>query len=290
MSYLVNKGEGKKIDKYIEKVLKLISMADTGLKLEMKFKAYGLSDLGRVRKLNEDSFLVSDDLKLYLVADGMGGHAAGDVASSKSIELIKTFIERTAKDNDITWPFEMNPELAPEANKLIAAVQIANKEIYRMSSTNPELKGMGTTIAGLFIAESKGYIVHVGDSRVYLMRNERLKQITEDHSWVNEQLKENVITEDEAKQHRWKNVITRALGSEIEVNVDLQEENIVSGDIFLICSDGLSGMVERETMENIIKKHIDNLPEAAEEMIDYANKAGGVDNITVILIKAQGRN
>ena len=117
-------------------------MADTGLKLEMKYKAYGLSDVGRVRKLNEDSFLVSDDLKLYLVADGMGGHAAGDVASRKSIELIKAFIERTAKDNDITWPFEMNPELAPEANKLIAAAQIANKKIYEMSSTKPELKGM----------------------------------------------------------------------------------------------------------------------------------------------------
>ncbi len=256
----------------------------------MKFRAYGLSDLGRVRKLNEDSFLVSDDLKLYLIADGMGGHAAGDVASRKSIELIKAFIERTAKDNDITWPFEMNLELAPEANKLIAAVQIANKEIYRMSSTNPELKGMGTTIAGLFIAEAKGYVVHVGDSRVYLMRNGRLKQITEDHSWVNEQLKEKVITKEEAKQHRWKNVITRALGSEKEVKIDLQEENIVSGDIFLICSDGLSGMVERETMEDIIKKHINNLSEAAEKMIDYANKAGGVDNITVILIKAQGRN
>jgi len=256
----------------------------------MKFRAYGLSDLGRVRKLNEDSFLVSDDLKLYLIADGMGGHAAGDVASSKSIELINGFIERTAKDNDITWPFEMNLELAPEANKLIAAVQIANKEIYRMSSTNPELKGMGTTIAGLFIAEAKGYVVHVGDSRVYLMRNGRLKQITEDHSWVNEQLKEKVITKEEAKQHRWKNVITRALGSEKEVKIDLQEENIVSGDIFLICSDGLSGMVERETMEDIIKKHINNLSEAAEKMIDYANKAGGVDNITVILIKAQGRN
>lgn len=256
----------------------------------MKFRAYGLSDLGRVRKLNEDSFLVSDDLKLYLIADGMGGHAAGDVASSKSIEVIKGFIERTAKDNAITWPFEMNPELAPEANKLIAAVQIANKKIYEMSSTNPKLKGMGTTIAGLFIAEAKGYVVHVGDSRVYLMRNGKLKQITEDHSWVNEQVKDNVMTEDEAKQHRWKNVITRALGSEKEVKVDLREEDIVPEDIFLICSDGLSGIVERKTMESIIKKHIDNLSEAAEEMINYANKAGGVDNITVILVKAQGRN
>ena len=265
-------------------------MVVTGLKLEMKFRAYGLSDLGRVRKLNEDSFLVSDDLKLYLVADGMGGHAAGDVASRKSIELIKGFIERTAKDNDITWPFEMNPELAPEANKLIAAVRIANKKIYEMSFSNPKLKGMGTTIAGLFIAKAKGYIVHVGDSRMYLMRNGRLKQITEDHSWVNEQVKENVITKEEAKQHRWKNVITRALGSEKEVKVDLQEEDIISGDVFLICSDGLSGMVERKTMEDVIKKHIDNLSEAAEEMIDYANKAGGVDNITVILVKAQGRN
>jgi len=261
-------------------------MAVTGQKLGMKFRAHGLSDLGKVRKLNEDSFLVSDDLKLYLVADGMGGHAAGDVASSKSIELIKTFIERTAKDNDITWPFEMNPELAPEANKLIAAVQIANKKIYEMSSTTPKLKGMGTTIAGLFIAKAKGYIVHVGDSRVYLMRNGKLKQITDDHSWVNEQLKENVITEDEAKQHRWKNVITRALGSEKEVKVDLHEENIVSGDIFFICSDGLSGMVERRMIENIIKKHINNLSEAAEKMIDYANEIGGVDNITVILVEA----
>ena len=261
-------------------------MVVTGQKLEMKFRAYGLSDLGRVRKLNEDSFLVSDDLKLYLIADGMGGHAAGDVASRKSIELIKAFIERTAKDNDITWPFEMNLALAPEANKLVAAVQIANKKIYEMSSTTPKLKGMGTTIAGLFIAKAKGYIVHVGDSRVYLMRNGKLKQITDDHSWVNEQLKENVITEDEAKQHRWKNVITRALGSEKEVKVDLHEENIVSGDIFFICSDGLSGMVERRMIENIIKKHINNLSEAAEKMIDYANEIGGVDNITVILVEA----
>lgn len=261
---------------------------DTGLKLEMKFRAYGLSDLGKVRKLNEDSFLVSDDLKLYLVADGMGGHAAGDVASRKSIELIKAFIERTAKDNDITWPFEINPELAPEANKLIAAVQIANKKIYEMSSTNPKLKGMGTTIAGLSIAKTKGYIVHVGDSRVYLMRNGRLKQITEDHSWVNEQVKENVITKEEAKQHRWKNVITRALGSEREVKVDLQEEDIVSGDIFLICSDGLSGIVERKMIEDIIKKHINNLSKAAEKMIDYANDIEGVDNITAILVEAYG--
>ena len=253
--------------------------------MELTLDTYAATDVGRKRGHNEDFFFVSDDLSLYVVADGMGGHAAGEVASHKAIVSISEFIRSVREDDGFTWPFGVDRNLSEHENLLITAIRIANHEISAMADENSEYHGMGTTIACLTLNADKAVVAHVGDSRAYRWRDGVLTQMTNDHSWVNEQVARNIITEEEARNHRWRNVITRALGNKRTVDIDLSQTDVQQGDIFLLCSDGLSSMITNDEIAAVL-----NLPEATSrqmvsELIQQANEAGGLDNITALIIR-----
>lgn len=253
----------------------------------MMLHSFGITDVGLKRTHNEDNFYRSDELGLYLVADGMGGHAAGEVASSAAIEAIVGFAERHSKDDALTWPFGFDSRFSPAANALISGIRLANQTLFTMQQERPELNGMGTTIATLRIDEEEATLAHVGDSRVYRMRGDDLTLLTSDHSWVNEQLQKNIITAEEARNHRYKNVITRALGNRVDLEIDVRSETVESGDRFLLCSDGLSGMVEDWEMREVLTAAQSDLRGAANKLVALANEAGGHDNISVVLIRCE---
>jgi protein phosphatase len=249
------------------------------------FIASGRTDVGRKRPHNEDSIAVDESIGLFAVADGMGGHAAGEVASRTAVETLHEFIAYTIADRDFTWPFGQDQRYGVSENILLTGVQLANRKICQMATENRDYSGMGTTLAVLYAAEDKLHICHVGDSRVYRFHEGALEQITMDHSWVNEQLQRNIITEDEARNHRWRNVITRALGNRPELEVDLKSLEALPGDLFALCSDGLTGMLRDEEITNILSQYGDDLKGACDALIEAGNEAGGMDNISVILVR-----
>jgi len=253
----------------------------------MPIRSYGITDVGRKRDHNEDSFFISDDLGLYVVADGMGGHAAGEVASAKAVEVIRDFVRRCQEDDEFTWPYGINPEFDELQNTLVTSVKLANREVWRLAQEKADHHGMGTTIATFHVSGTKAAIAHVGDSRVYLVRDGKLEQRTRDHSWVNEQLVRGIISPEEAKVHRWKNVITRALGNREQVEVDVSLLELKPDDILLICSDGLCAgeKVDEAEILRAIVEHKDDLTTAAKLLIGMANDIGGPDNITVVLAR-----
>lgn len=249
-------------------------------------QAAGLSDRGLKRGHNEDSLSIIQDLGVWIVADGMGGHNAGEVASRQAIESIVDFVRVATHDRDATMPFPTNPRLSGPENLIASAVKVANRDVCNLALEHQEYQGMGTTLVAMhFDPHGQSIaIAHVGDSRCYCFRGGVLSQLTLDHSWVSEQLQKKIITAEEAKNHRWKNVITRALGNKLDVEVDVQSQKIQNGDVYLLCSDGLSGMVGDDRMQEILGGHVD-LEEAIEALISAANQAGGLDNISVILVR-----
>lgn len=250
----------------------------------MKLRSFGITDVGLKRSHNEDSFYRSDELGLYVVADGMGGHAAGEVASSTAVSAISEFCESHAKDPNQTWPFDFDDRYSAEANALLTGIMLGNNKLCQLQHDRSELAGMGTTIASLRIDETGATFAHVGDSRIYRFRDGSLDLLTNDHSWVNEQLQKNIITIEEARTHRYKNVITRALGNKPALEIDVRFEKTQLEDSFLLCSDGLSGMVDDEVVEQILL-NCEDLRECANKLVAVANEAGGSDNITVIIVK-----
>ena len=251
----------------------------------MPTTSFAISDVGLRRSHNEDSYVANDALKIYLVADGMGGHAAGEVASQTAARIVEDFVRNAEHDRDMTWPFRPKDSLSLTENTLLSAVKLANQIICRMAGERPEMSGMGTTIAGVKVDDQEASIFHVGDSRVYRLRDGVMAQLTTDHSWVNEQLQRQMITEEEARTHRWKNVITRALGNKTTIEVDLQTTDLKDGDLLVICTDGLSGVVSDEVIYETLMAHKDDLETTGRDLVDQANAAGGHDNITVVLIK-----
>jgi len=204
------------------------------------------SDPGLRRDTNEDAYCTRPDLGLYLVADGMGGHAAGEVASRLAADAIEAFVNDT-RDADVntTWPFPYNPALSLSGNRLRFAFQLANRKIAAAMSADDALRGMATTVAALLAGRGreKPVVAHVGDSRVYLLHDGRLRQVTQDHSWVGEQVRAGVLSDADARRHPWRNVVTRALSGGDDPEVDVAELDLAAGDRLLICSDGLSGVV-----------------------------------------------
>ncbi|MBI1293038.1 Stp1/IreP family PP2C-type Ser/Thr phosphatase [bacterium] len=251
----------------------------------LKIQAAGLSDRGLKRSHNEDSLSVVPDLGLFIVADGMGGHNAGEVASRQSIESIVEFLRDVPSDAE-SWPVPADDNLSEAENRIVGAVKLANRDVCKLSMEHPEYHGMGTTLVGMLLdPDNHGMaIAHVGDSRAYRLRDGKFHKITLDHSWVEEQLQRGIITAEEAKNHRWKNVITRALGNKLEVEVEVQSVDVRAGDLYMLCSDGLSGMVEHEELERIMLTYAD-LEECAQQLIRAANEAGGHDNISLILVR-----
>jgi PPM family protein phosphatase len=224
------------------------------------------TDVGRRREVNEDSFLVHEPL--FVVADGMGGHVAGDIASTTAVDSIK---EQSANAR------------ADDLNTLAGLVLGANTRIWEKAEGDPSLRGMGTTCTLLMLDSSKAHFAHVGDSRAYLLRGGKLTQITEDHTLVGRMVKEGRLSSEEAERHPQRSIVTRALGVDSEVEVDLMTVDVAEGDRILICSDGLSSMIDADAIGAILTEEQD--PQAASErLIDAANEAGGEDNITVVIV------
>jgi serine/threonine protein phosphatase PrpC len=246
--------------------------------------AFGLTDVGRKRRHNEDAYLLDAERGLFVVADGMGGHAAGEVASRITVESIQEYIAATEEEHESSWPFGFNSRVSLEGNRLTTAVEKANEKVMRAVQNRPELKGMGTTVVAALFDADRATLVHVGDSRAYLFRDGELRRLTDDHSWVQEQVNAGILSEDEAKSHPLKNVVTRALGGATHVSVDLIEVPVRSGDRFLLCSDGLTGMVPDEDLFARFRSE-DGLEKTVRQLIDVANDRGGVDNITAILVE-----
>ncbi|HPQ80940.1 MAG TPA: Stp1/IreP family PP2C-type Ser/Thr phosphatase [bacterium] len=253
----------------------------------MEISAFGFSDVGKKREKNEDSFLVAGDLCLYAVADGMGGHQGGDFASSIAVSTIEEIVRELENDPEMTLQEEAAvPIRAGEYQGYLRyAIQLASQRIYEKASVEAALKGMGTTAVVLLFRNNKAYIANVGDSRAYRMRRDRIDQITKDHSLVGEQIRAGILSQADARSHRLKNIITRSVGFQEEVDADIDIRVVREGDRFLLCSDGLSNMMEDE---EILEVAATNTPEAAcRRLVDIANERGGDDNITVVIVEVK---
>jgi len=251
----------------------------------MKIRYAAKTDVGMKRTHNEDYFSLIEDEQLFIVADGMGGHASGEVASKMAAETIGEFYARTRADEEVTWPYKMDRSLSYIENRLVCAIKLANLRIFETSCRDIRYKGMGTTIVSTLVAGDKAYIGHVGDSRVYRVRDGGIQQMTRDHSLL-EDYKEAKpdMTEEEERNFPHKNVITRALGMRETVQVDIRAHQIKSGDLFLLCSDGLSGMVHDEAILQITLG-AKSLERAVAELVDAANRNGGTDNVTTLMLQ-----
>jgi serine/threonine protein phosphatase PrpC len=251
----------------------------------VKFTSAVLSDPGLRREGNEDAYCVRDDLGLYLVADGMGGHEAGEVASRLAAEVIETFVRDTeTADVNMTWPFPYETNLSVNGNRLKAAFRLANRRIAAAMEQNEALRGMATTAVAVLGGKGDPVVAHVGDSRIYLFRDDTLNQLTEDHSWVSEQVRAGVLTEQDARRHPWRNVVTRALSGGDDPEVDVAPLELRVGDLLILCSDGLSGVVMPEAFADILRA-AGPLEATCRTLVDAANAAGGPDNITVAMLK-----
>ncbi len=244
-----------------------------------------LSHQGLRREKNEDACCAREDLGLYMVADGMGGHAAGEVASRMAVESVEAFISET-RDADVnrTWPFPYDPSLSLDGNRLKAAFRLANRRLAAAMAENDALRGMATTAAVALFSGRAPAVAHVGDSRIYLWHEGTLRQVTEDHSWVSEQVRAGALSETDARRHPWKNVVTRALSGGEDPGVDIREIDVRAGDRLLICSDGLSGVLPQARLEALVGL-AQPLDDTCRALIDAANEAGGPDNITVAVLK-----
>ena len=245
-----------------------------------------LSDPGLRRTSNEDCYSVRPDVGLYMVADGMGGHVAGEVASRIAVEAIEAFTEETAgADKNRTWPFPFEPSISLEANRLKAAFRLANRRIAGAISESQDLRGMATTASALLIGPTNACVAHVGDSRVYVLKEGALQQITHDHSWVEEQVRAGTMSATAARQHPWRNVVTRALSGGEDPEVDVTEVHLEAGERVLLCSDGLFAVVPDQQIANILSDPKAKLEEICKGLIDAANAAGGPDNITALVLQ-----
>lgn len=250
----------------------------------MKVVHAGLSDVGRKREHNEDSFVIVGEDSLFVVADGMGGHAAGEVASRIAVNAIADFIASTRRDAEITWPYEYDTSLSVASNRLKTSIRIANQKIIDTIAQRRDLEGMGTTLVSVLLNDTTACVAHVGDSRSYHVRGEQITQLTGDHSWVNEQIKLGFLSKEDAVRHPFRNVVTRALGSKEDVQVDLVEKPLEPGDSVLLCSDGLNTMMGDDEILRIIADAGADVDSAVKRLVDHANEQGGEDNVTAVLL------
>ena len=248
----------------------------------MKIELFGRTDPGKKRANNEDQFSIDADMGHFIVADGMGGHNHGEVASKMAVDVTRDAVKKFVLNGQKAIIGKINPKFSERANQLGSAVRLANSFIFESAKTNPKHQGMGTTIDCVLVEKNKISIAHVGDSRVYLFRGGKLRQVTDDHSLVADQVRQGLLKPEEAEKSPHKNILTRALGVDENTEVDLYEIDCYNGDILLGCTDGLNKMVSDQ---DILKTILDmKTPKRiAEHLVDLANAAGGVDNITVVV-------
>ena len=240
-------------------------------------KAYAKSDKGNVRETNEDYFYISnslDQVQLYLLADGMGGYNGGEIASQLAVQTAKNYIENNFKD--------IEKDRDSIIQLLGSSMEYANMVVYEKAKENPELQGMGTTLEICLIYNNKAYIGHVGDSRIYRVRKQFIRKLTQDHSYVQKLVKEGTITKEQAEHHPQKNMLMKALGCNAFVEPDVMVKGFLKDDILIMCSDGLSNMVDQQTIYEMASK---NIEQATKDLVQLAKDRGGYDNITVVIIK-----
>ena len=248
-------------------------------------EAHGHTDVGRRRKLNEDNFVVDAEANLYAVCDGMGGHNAGEVASRMAIEALESFIQKSHKEKEITWPYGLETELSFDGNRLKTAIKLANKRVYKAADNREDYTGMGTTVVAALVNGNVATIGSAGDSRCYLFRSGTITQLTRDDSWVSAAWTEGILTSDEIDKHPLRNVITKAVGAKESIEIDVVEHTLASGDVIMLCSDGLHAMMNDEAILAVVTPFPDTLEQAALNLIDAANDAGGKDNVSVVLVR-----
>ena len=252
----------------------------------MRVRFAGDSNVGMKRAHNEDSFYLPESERLAIVADGMGGHASGEVASRMAVETISGFFKATQEEQQLTWPFKMDKGHRYDVNRMVTAIKLANLKIHEQAQKDPRCHGMGTTVVSALFLDDALVVGHVGDSRLYRRRDGAFEQITEDHSLLNDYIKMKHLSPDEIAAFPHKNVIVRALGMKDTVQVDVHLDTPRLGDVYLICSDGLSGMIKDEELAEIAMSDRD-LDVVCERLITTANRNGGLDNITVVAVRLE---
>ncbi len=255
--------------------------------MAFRLRATGKTDVGQARERNEDNLILVPQEGLYLVADGMGGHAGGQLASRLAVSHITEFLCIQCKQDDFTLPYPPRKDRSEDANLLAISIQYANERIFIQSCKDAANEGMGTTITALLdpnTREDTLLLAHAGDSRIYRFRDGGLTQLTQDHSLLNHLLDTGKITPEEADDFPNKNVIFRAMGLKDYVEVDVQEAKKRDGDLYLMCSDGLTDLADDWVISQILTNSENDLNKAAQTLIETANRNGGTDNITVMLI------
>ncbi len=252
----------------------------------MRVRFSGDTNIGLKRTHNEDSYFLPEADRLAIVADGMGGHASGEVASKIAVETVAEHFRGTLEDAEVTWPYRMDHSDHLGVNRLVSGIKLANLKIYDRAQREEACHGMGTTIVATLFLDDKVLIGHVGDSRAYRYRDGKLVQLTEDHSLLNDYIKMKRLSDADAGKFPHKNVIVRALGMKESVQVDLIWDPLRVGDVYLVCSDGLSGMVDDPALGEILSDEAD-LDTCVERLIHAANRNGGADNITAVLARCE---
>lgn len=254
--------------------------------LSMRYIAAAKTDVGRKRQENEDRFCLAPELGLYVVADGMGGHAAGEVASRLAVETIQEWVGKYLSGGDTAIVGPAADSGSPEASVLLSSIRLANRVIFDSATDRREYAGMGTTVVAVLARGDKVVLAHVGDSRIYRIRGGRILQVSRDHSFVQQQMDSGVISATEAHQSQYRHMITRALGLKDSVEVDLSEQPAREGDVLLLCSDGLSDLLDDHEILADVQEHAADLDRTCQALVDRANAKGGDDNITVLMIRA----
>jgi PPM family protein phosphatase len=247
----------------------------------------GVTNVGRVRANNEDCFRIVEPLNLFILSDGMGGEAHGEIASALAVETIvkHCMVPAALEDKDATVVFgDMPATWGEKTRRLSNAVHLANKAIHESAEKNPEQHGMGATVTAMWLDEAKLSLAHVGDSRAYLLRSGSLQQLTNDHSLVAEQVRRGILTPAEAERSEMQSVLLRALGAHPEIEVDTEEQPLFGRDVLLLCSDGLTRMVTEPEIAGTLQSEPDPA-KAADKLVALANEQGGADNITVIVVR-----
>jgi protein phosphatase len=252
----------------------------------MRVRFAGDTNVGMKRAHNEDALYLPEFERLAIVADGMGGHASGEVASRLAVETIAGFFRTTQDEQQLTWPFKMDRGHRYDINRLVTSIKLANLKIHEQAQRDPRCHGMGTTVISALFLEDALIVGHVGDSRLYRQRDSRLDQLTEDHSLLNDYIKMKHLSPDEIAAFPHKNVIVRALGMRDTVQVDVHVDVPRLGDTYLLCSDGLSGMISDDQIAEVLGRSQD-LDRTCEELIVLANRNGGLDNVTAILVRLE---
>ncbi len=250
---------------------------------ELKISTAALSDVGAVRKANEDSYYVSKDERLLIVCDGMGGQVAGGLASKIAVETIKDVFHGLKDELILKLAPDLDPGLAMSSKRLIVAVRLANRRLFSIATKIPKLRGMGTTVVAITFDDVFATMVHVGDSRIFRFSDGEVVQLTEDHSWLNELIEDNELNEEEIETFQQKNVITRALGTSPTVRVDIHCEKFKKDDIYLLSTDGMHGSLTCEDIKKMLLTNRDSLEGVVKKLIEKAKKRDGTDNITAAL-------